>query len=79
VELKTTTQQIYYVEYVRLNILQNVLIIGVLNVKKVYVLNVRNTIACLKPQERMVLFQLKIKRNYPNPFQKLFITAKTMK
>jgi hypothetical protein len=33
----------------------------------------------LKPQEHMVLFQLKIMRNYRNLFQKLFITAKTMK
>jgi hypothetical protein len=50
-EHKTKTQLIYYVEYVSLNILQNVLIIGVLNVKKGYVPNIRNTIACLKPQE----------------------------
>ena len=57
----------------------NVLIIGVLNVKKGYVPNVRNTIACLKPQERMVLFQLKIIRNYHNLFHKLFKTAKTTK
>ena len=69
----------YYVEYVSLNILQNVLVIGVLNVKKGYVPTVKNTIACLKPLERMVLFQLKIIRNYQNLFQKLFITAKTMK
>jgi hypothetical protein len=48
------------VEYVSLNILQNVLVIGVLNVKKGYVPNVKNIIACLKALEHMTLFQLKI-------------------
>jgi hypothetical protein len=77
-EHNTQTQLIYYVEYVSLNILQNVLVIGVLNVKKGYVPNVKNIIACLKALEHMTLFQLKIIRNYQIIFQKLFITAKTM-
>jgi hypothetical protein len=78
VEHNTKTQLIYYVEYVSLNILQNVLVIDVLNVKKGYVPNVKNIIACLKALEHMTLFQLKIIRNYQIIFQKLFITAKTM-